>query len=80
MSTPSELQKGVISILNNDNLNITEMLPELFNPKILTPEVPKPSLFKTIFSSTPLDRELLCKHELFFFFQKHVHSFNQLKF
>ena len=49
MSTPSELQKGVISILNNDNLNITEMLPELFNPKILTPEVPKPSLFKTIF-------------------------------
>lgn len=64
MSSPSELQKLIVTTVN-ENYNLTEMLPELFDPKVVTPTAPKPSLFKTIFSTTPLDREQLCKHIVF---------------
>lgn len=46
---------------NAGSANLTEMIAELFDPKVVTPLQPKPNLFKSIFSVTPFDREELCK-------------------
>ena len=59
MCSPSELQKVYLSTSSGSS-NLTEMLPELFDPKIVSPPPPKPNIFKSIFSVTPLDREELC--------------------
>lgn len=59
MCSPSEIQKIFLSTQGVQNLN--EILPELFDPKIITPNAPKPNLFKSLFSNAPMDRELLCK-------------------
>lgn len=60
MCSPNEIQKTFLSTPNGTN-NLTEMLAEFFDPKILNPPAPKPNLFKSLFnSSTPLDREELC--------------------
>ena len=67
MPTPSELQKIIITTIS-ENYNLTELLPELFDPKIATPTAPKPGIFKTIFSSTPFDRDQLCMVLLYPFF------------
>ena len=56
----NEIQKLIITSIN-ENHNLTELLPELFDPKITTPTAPKPGIFKTIFSATPFDRDQLCK-------------------
>ncbi len=64
MSSPSEMQKLYLSSSSNV-FNLSDMLPELFDPKIVTPERPKTNIFKTIFSNTSqaqLDREELCKN------------------
>lgn len=58
MCSKSELQKLFISPLST-TFNLNELAPELFDPKKVLPSAPKPSFFKTIFSSTPLDREQL---------------------
>ena len=60
MCSASEIQKCYLAT-SNSATNLTEMLPELFNPKIVLPPAPKPSIFKSIFSNTPVDREELCK-------------------
>ena len=60
MPTQNEIQKLIITSIN-ENHNLTELLPELFDPKITTPTAPKPGIFKTIFSATPFDRDQLCK-------------------
>lgn len=67
MPTQSELQKLIITPVNEIH-NLTELLPELFDPKILTPTAPKPGIFKTIFSATPFDKDQLCKFFVFFIF------------
>jgi hypothetical protein len=59
MASPSEIQKIYITNLNGASY-LSEMLCELFDPKILSPPPPKPNLFKSLFSSTPVDREELC--------------------
>ena len=61
MCSPSEIQKIYLSTANG-NTNLTEMLSEFFDPKIVSPPPPKANLFKSLFNSnTPLDREELCK-------------------
>ena len=60
MCNPSELQKIYLSN-NTGSSNLTDMLPELFNPKVVSPPPPKTNIFKSIFSVTPLDREELCE-------------------
>jgi hypothetical protein len=59
MCSPSEIQKFFLS--TQQLQHFSEILPELFDPKILTPNAPKPNLFKSLFSNAPMDRELLCK-------------------
>jgi hypothetical protein len=63
MCSPSEIQKIYLSASTEGALNLTEMLSEFFDPKIVTPQAPKGNLFKSLFSSTPFDREELCKFE-----------------
>lgn len=61
MSSAFEMQKLFISSSSN-NFNLSDMLSELFDPKIVTPPVPKTNIFKTIFSNAnqaQLDREEL---------------------
>lgn len=62
MCSPSEIQKIYLSTASEQgHVNLTDMLPEFFDPKVVTPVAPKPNLFKSLFSSTPFDREELCK-------------------
>jgi syntaxin-binding protein 5 len=61
MCSPSEIQKTYLSASTEGALNLTDMLSEFFDPKIVTPQAPKGNLFKSLFSSTPFDREELCK-------------------
>jgi hypothetical protein len=64
MCSPSEIQKILLTNANGTGA-LTEMLCELFDPKVMSPPPPKPNLFKSLFggaaSSTPTDREELCK-------------------
>ena len=71
MCSPNEMQKLYLSN-NAGSANLTEMIAELFDPKVVTPQQPKPNLFKSIFSVTPFDREELCK----WFFDKEFFIFN----
>jgi hypothetical protein len=65
MCSPNEIQKIFLSTQNGTS-NLTEMLAEFFDPKILNPPAPKPNFIKSIFnSSTPLDREELCMIHFF---------------
>lgn len=74
MSSPSELQKILLTNANGTN-NLTEMLCELFDPKVPSPPPPKPSILKSIssaFGSAPTDREELCMSA--FFYESHIYS------
>ena len=68
MCSNSEIQKCYLAT-SSATTNLTEMLPELFDAKIVLPPAPKPSIFKSIFSNTPVDREELCKLGATSFFQ-----------
>jgi PIN domain nuclease of toxin-antitoxin system len=59
MCSPNEIQKLYLSNAVG-SVNLTEMACELFDPKVVTPQQPKPNIFKSIFSVTPFDREELC--------------------
>lgn len=61
MFSPSEIQKVYLSTTLGASC-LTEMLSEFFDPKVVTPPPPKPNLFKSLFSSTPFDREELCNY------------------
>ena len=71
MSSPTELQKVLMTNANGTSM-LTEMLCELFDPKVQSPPPPKPSIFKSLFGQTPTDREELCKKtkQTFFFILK----------
>jgi hypothetical protein len=60
MCSPTEIQKIYLST-SNGSTNLSEMLCEFFDPKIISPPPPKPNIFKSLFSVTPLDREELCE-------------------
>ena len=61
MCSPSEVQKFCLSTPNGCS-NLTDMLSELFDPKVVCPPPPKPNIFKSLFATSPLDREELCNY------------------
>ena len=78
MSSPYEIQKLFLSS-SSVPFHLSEMISELFDPKIVMPPQPKANIFKTIFSNTnsaQLDREELCKFKTLLFYKLVKKNFN----
>ncbi|RNA10954.1 syntaxin-binding 5-like isoform X1 [Brachionus plicatilis] len=58
MCSPSEIQKLYLSTPIGSSC-LTDMLSEFFDPKVICPAPPKPNLFKSLFTTSPVDREEL---------------------
>ncbi|CAF0873638.1 unnamed protein product [Brachionus calyciflorus] len=58
MCSPSEIQKLYLSTPIGCS-SLTDMLSEFFDPKVPCPVQPKPNIFKSLFSNSPVDREEL---------------------